>query len=724
MDELFQTFAAKVEFPSKLEKLRMPLPFNEYSSFGCLKGNLKNICSAERGREKRLHYFKFGISCFMHFMQQNFLGPSNVALPAEWDFGRLTSVETNWYLRSTELSVEGEPILYKCNNLILLAIAKVIFIDCFAFFKTHFYTAHYWALRITMIWQRLLKRPRFYLHTSTTKKRTPPGGWINYAGRFDDNIKFVFLLELSSFHITFAQNNLAARYLDMAKDILRKRTDLANCFLQGKDNFRMLMTNNSLYNERIERCFLFGNNSDHDNLNIVDGFGNFDAHKDNVYYHCLILVQMQLLEKRMRDLKRFSHYHDQTMRKMLKSAPCWMVFNLALIYYCKYAKYHLAMDVNIFEKFDQFENWFQNSTIPIEMRLAFCFTDPISIWNVLEMKAEIYLLKKCPGAALEIYKNLDMLEDVTNICKLFSLEHIGLPIIEERHSTLPSSFTTYCLATIKNDDNLLFNACSMQPRKFVLPQLARIKKLYADGQFSLCLKRLRSIFDEDPLMHEAWFLFGMCFYFLKNYSAAANAFQRSLEIKLSENGWTYLENSIAKVSDEASLNLFKRSQCEENIEIFLDQIIVHYFHNGEFESVVGIFRKIAHHHESIGRTVESVMIRLLKVICRKRNNEIYVNLRLQLQDVLENLQVDFCHNENFWNLCAELVDPRINDCIKNGKQWELFLKCSNYEIICIKRKQTNPKRLKVLNRKRFNYLKAKIMYKKMNRSINQNMAGT
>ncbi|XP_003367771.1 conserved hypothetical protein, partial [Trichinella spiralis] len=203
---------------------------------------------------------------------------------------------------------------------------------------------------------------------------------------------------------------------------------------------------------------------------------------------------------------------------------------------------------------------------------------------------------------------------------------------------------------------------------------------------------------------------------------AGNAFQRSLEIKLSENGWTYLENSIAKVSDEASLNLFKRSQCEENIEIFLDQIIVHYFHNGEFESVVGIFRKIAHHHESIGRTVESVMIRLLKVICRKRNNEIYVNLRLQLQDVLENLQVDFCHNENFWNLCAELVDPRINDCIKNGKQWELFLKCSNYEIICIKRKQTNPKRLKVLNRKRFNYLKAKIMYKKMNRSINQNMA--
>ncbi|KRX19087.1 Tetratricopeptide repeat protein 27 [Trichinella nelsoni] len=435
-------------------------------------------------------------------------------------------------------------------------------------------------------------------------------------------------------------------------------------------------------------------------------------------------VQMQLLQRRMRDLKRFSYYHDQTMRKMLKNAPCWIVFNLALIYYCKYAKYHLAMDVNTFEMFDQFENWFQNSTIPFEMRVAFCFIDPISIWHVLEMKAEIYLLKKCPGDALEIYKNLDMLEDVTNICKLFSLEHIGLPIIEERHSTFPSSFTTYLLGIMQNDDDLLFNACSMHPRKFVLPQLARIKKLYADGQFSLCLKRLRSIFDEDPIMHEAWFLFGMCFYHLKNYSAAANAFRRSLEIKLSENGWTYLEDSIVKISDEASLNLFKRSKCELNIEIFLDQIIVHFFRNGKFESVVGIFRKIAHHHESIGRTVQSVMIRLLEVICRERNNEIYVNLRLQLQDVLENLQVDFCHNENFWNLCAQLVDPRINNCIKNVKQWELFLKCSNYEIICIKRKQTNPRRLRLLNWKRFYYLKAKIMYKKINRSINRNMAGT
>ncbi|KRY53271.1 hypothetical protein T03_10388 [Trichinella britovi] len=198
--------------------------------------------------------------------------------------------------------------------------------------------------------------------------------------------------------------------------------------------------------------------------------------------------------------------------------------------------------------------------------------------------------------------------------------------------------------------------------------------------------------------YEAWFLFGMCFYYIQNYSAAANAIQRSFEIKLSENGWTYLENSIANVSDEASLNLFKRSQCEENGAIFLDQIIVHCFRNGKFESVVGIFRKIAHHHESISSTVQSVMIRLLEVICRKWNNKIYVNLRLQLQDVLENLQVDFCHNENFWDLCAKLVDPRINDdCIKNGKQWKLFLKCSNYEIICIKRKQTNPRRLKVLN---------------------------
>ncbi|KRX64461.1 hypothetical protein T09_279 [Trichinella sp. T9] len=239
------------------------------------------------------------------------------------------------------------------------------------------------------------------------------------------------------------------------------------------------------------------------------------------------------------------------------------------------------------------------------------------------------------------------------------------------------------------------------------------------------LRKLRSIVDEDPLMYEAWFLFGMCFYYIQNYSAAANAIQRSFEIKLSENGWTYLENSIANVSDEASLNLFKRSQCEENGAIFLDQIIVHCFRNGKFESVVGIFRKIAHHHESISSTVQSVMIRLLEVICRKRNNKIYVNLRLQLQDVLENLQVDFCHNENFWDLCAKLVDPRIfDDCIKNGKQWKLFLKCSNYEIICIKRKQTNPRRLKVLNWKRFYYLKAEIMYKKINRSINQNMADT
>ncbi|KRZ82143.1 hypothetical protein T08_7371 [Trichinella sp. T8] len=211
------------------------------------------------------------------------------------------------------------------------------------------------------------------------------------------------------------------------------------------------------------------------------------------------------------------------------------------------------------------------------------------------------------------------------------------------------------------------------------------------------LRKLRSIVDEDPLMYEAWFLFGMCFYYIQNYSAAANAIQRSLEIKLSENGWTYLENSIANVSDEASLNLFKRSQCEENGAIFLDQIIVHCFRNGKFESVVGIFRKIAHHHESISSTVQSVMIRLL-----------------ELQDVLENLQVDFCHNENFWDLCAKLVDPRINDdCIKNGKQWKLFLKCSNYEIICIKRKQTNPRRLKVLNWKRFYYLKAEIIFNNM-----------
>ncbi|KRX36686.1 Retrovirus-related Pol polyprotein from transposon 17.6 [Trichinella murrelli] len=72
LDELFQTFSAIVEFPSKLEKLGMPLPFNQYSNFG-----------------------------------------------------RLASVDTNWYLRSTELSVDGEPILYK-----LFSVFQNTFLQC------------------------------------------------------------------------------------------------------------------------------------------------------------------------------------------------------------------------------------------------------------------------------------------------------------------------------------------------------------------------------------------------------------------------------------------------------------------------------------------------------------------------------------------------------------------------------------------------------------------
>ncbi|KRZ47128.1 hypothetical protein T02_258, partial [Trichinella nativa] len=55
---------------------------------------------------------------------------------------------------------------------------NLFFTNCFPFFKIHFYSAYYWALRTVMIWQQLLKRPKIYLHTSTTKKRTPPGGWI------------------------------------------------------------------------------------------------------------------------------------------------------------------------------------------------------------------------------------------------------------------------------------------------------------------------------------------------------------------------------------------------------------------------------------------------------------------------------------------------------------------------------------------------------------------
>ncbi|KRZ69582.1 Tetratricopeptide repeat protein 27 [Trichinella papuae] len=728
MEKLFTTFSAKVEFPSKLEKMPMPLPFNQYSSFKSLKADLKSICSINRNGENRLEYFKFGISCFMHFMQQNFLGPTNVELPEKWDFGKLASASEAWVLRSTELAVDGEPILYKCNNLILLAIAKVILIDCFAFFKMHFYSSYWWALRVTMIWQRLLKRPMIYLNTSTSKKRTPPGGWAGYADRFEDKMKFVFWLELSYFHIIFAESCSAARCLDMAKDILNERTDLANCFVQGKHNFRMLVKKNSLYNERIEKCCQFGKNDDHDNLDIVEGFENeqrFDLEKENVYSQCLLLVQMQLMESGLEDIHCFALKYQKMVMSILKNAPCWVVFNLALIFYCKYAKYYLLTDDNTFEKFDQFENWFENFTIPFEMRLAFCFISPFSIWNILEMKGEIFLLKGCPRDALEIYKSLDMLEDITNVCKIFSLEHIALPIIEERHSTLPSSFTTYCLGIIKNDDDMLSSASLMEPRKFVLPQLAKIKKLYADGQFNRSCYLLRSILHEQPLMHEAWFLFGMCWYHLKNHSVAANAFQRSLEIQLSANGWSYLENSIAKVSDKVLLNLFKRSHLnyEHNGEKILDQIIVHHFRNRELESVVGMFRKICHHHKSIGRTVESVMIKLLTVVCRERNNQMNINLRLQLQDVLENLEVQFCNNEKFWNLCAQLFDPRINNCITNCKQWELFLKCSHYEIICIERKQRNP-RCEALMWKRFLYFKAKIMYDKINRSINQSKANT
>ncbi|KRX97051.1 Tetratricopeptide repeat protein 27, partial [Trichinella pseudospiralis] len=725
MDKLFSTFSVKVEFPSKLEKMPMPLPFNQYSSFKSLKADLKSICATNRNGENRIEYYKFGISCFMHFMQQNFLGPINVELPEKWDFGKLSSETLQWLIRSTELAVDGEPILYKCNNLILLAIAKVILIDCFAFFKMHFYSSYWWAMRVTMIWQRLLKRPMICLNISTNKKRTPPHGWADYASRFEDKMRFVFWLEFSHFHIMFSESSLANRCMDMAKDILRERTDLANCFVQGKRNFRTLVKNHSLYNERIEKCYQFGTNNNDGNMDVVEGFVDIQPDEENVYAQCMNMVQMQLMQRGEQNLHDFTLKLQNNVNIILKNATCWTVFNLALIFYCKYAKYHLSTDDSIFEKFDEFANWLQNRHIPVDMRIAFCFICPFSIWNILELKAEMLLLKGCPGDALEIYKKLDMLEDITNVCKIFSLEHIALPIIEERHSMLRSSFTTYCLGIIKNDDSILSTASVMEPQKFVLPQLARIKKLYADGEINKSCHLLRSILSEQPLMHEAWFLFGMCCYHLQNHSVAANAFQRSLEIELSANGWFYLENSIAKVSDKVLLNLFKSSHLnyQDDGEKILDQIIVHQFRNRELEFVVGMFRKICHHRKSIGRTVESVMVKLLTEVCRERNDQMNINLRVQLQDILENLEVQFCNNETFWNLCAKLFDPRINNCITNCKQWELFLKCSHYEIICLKRKQTNP-RCEMFMWKRLSYFKARIMYDKINRSINQSKATT
>ncbi|KAK9882375.1 hypothetical protein WA026_020898 [Henosepilachna vigintioctopunctata] len=500
----------------------------------------------------RSEIFKFGISCFVYFVQANFTGPDLsediVKLLENPEFEAVDFFKL--------LAVNHEEINVNTKYPVLLVIAKCIFEKCLVSNTVN----TLWNWRSIIIHQKIMDElsPLLLSQADALHKQIDT---INLQG-----------YEKAKFDIEFAQLYLTFRHVFKAKEHIYSADEILGVQynLRGKLGKRTKYQENDIAQLTLEISLV--NNSDLKRPPVHD----FDVPqnvllKDDVRLESIAFAEgpTKVLDFPNTEQKLFlTRVHEILIAKpaddlqneelqpfidlILGQKNTWSVRVATLLLRCKLeVKFRRTIERTLAQCREILDSY-ERSTPHVLNRFADVFsTGLVPMWSVETQCADVLLTLGLVKHALDIYKKIRLWDEVIVCYTLLKLRHKAAEVIREQLFAKETVKMWCWLGDATDDIGCYEKAWILSRKRSHRAQRHWGNFLYARKEYQECIPHFEKSLSINPLQSQVWLKLGFAALQTENWQVAATAYRRYTSLEPDGfQAWNNLAQAYIKIGNK------------------------------------------------------------------------------------------------------------------------------------------------------------------------------
>ncbi|KAL3284817.1 hypothetical protein HHI36_018956 [Cryptolaemus montrouzieri] len=504
--------------------------------------------------EVRSKLFKFGISCFVHFIQANFTGPEIS--------GDVVNLLQNPAYENIDfvklLSVNHEEINVNTKYPILLVVAKCVFEKCLVSNIVN----TLWCWRSIIIHQQIMDEPSPLLlsQADTVYKHIDTFNLQGYE-------KAKFDIEFAQLYLTFRHVTKAKEHIYSADDILGIQYNL-----QGKLGKRTKYQQNDIAQLTLEISLVDKDDIKRPPVHDFDVPQNVTL-KDDVRLDSIVFAdgpnkvvdfpntEQKLFLTRVHEILIAKPQDDLQNEELqpfidliLSQKNTWAVRVATLLLRCKLeVKFRRTIERTLAQCREVLDSY-ERPTPHVLNRVADVFsTGLVPMWKVEAQCADILLNLGLVKYAFDIYKKIKLWEEVIVCYTLLKMRHKAAEVIREQ-LLVKETVKMWCLLGDATDDVSCYEkAWELSKKRSHRAQRHWGNFLYARKEYQECIPHFEKSVSINPLQSQVWLRLGYAALQMENWQVAATAYRRYTNLEPDGfQAWNNLAQAYIKIGNKRS----------------------------------------------------------------------------------------------------------------------------------------------------------------------------
>ncbi|KAL0113816.1 hypothetical protein PUN28_011271 [Cardiocondyla obscurior] len=611
--------------------------------------------------DSHLSWLYAGIASLLYFVQCNWTGPS-------------TDKDIDWLKIRRDEAIKYLSLHDGCNRNIekpeLLYLAKKIFSNVNLQLK--YRSCVWWLFRASLLHQHVLDENSGVLFDETENLIKE----INNLNILEDFLcQLLFNLEAARFYLYYRRTQNSEKYLEHAQKLAGLQLNLEGAM--GKRTKYQQEEKPQLYLKIEMNKDIFPSVNCKDtpkSLDLNDELRlehiTFSEHKQEtklgMVEEAIILAKYAQLQLCQPKDKLTDEEIKPYLIKVVESTQNWSLKMTSLYYRCLLESGDKRTVERSMMQVESLLKDYNDSKAPVARRMDLFFTSGMRpIWTLEEKWANIMFSLGLVKGALEVFKKLELWEDVIGCYTVLNLKHKAAEIIEQEISKKPTVKLWCLLGDATEDVNHYETAWRLSEEKSSRVQkhwgfYYFVKKDYAEAA-----PHLKLSVELNHIQELVWFRLGYAALQIEDWKLAAMAYRRYCELEQSTfEAWNNLAKAYIKLGDKqrAWKSLQDAIKCNYDRWEVWDNLMVVSIDLGHFSEVIRCYHRILdlkNNHSDI-----QILQILTNAIINNINDADGNPASRLLQNALElfgRITSNVVNNPDVWRMYAELVALRKTD---------------------------------------------------------------
>lgn len=620
--------------------------------------------------EVRSRIFKFGISCFVHFVQANFTGPDLTSDVTDiFNNPKIVAIDFPKFL-----TLNNEEINVNTKHPILLVVSKCIFEKCLVANIVN----SLWTWRSIIIHQQIMEElsPLLLSQADALKKQITTFNLKGYE-------KAKFDIEFAQLYLTFHHVAKAKEHIYSADDILGVQFSLQGKLSkrakhQEKDTAQLtLEISISSDNPEIKRPpvldFDIPKNIKTHEPKSEKASNNKEAPTKGSSSTKNISIpntEQKLFLARVNEMMIAKPQEDLQIGELrpfidllLNQKNTWAVRVATLLLRCKIETLFGKVVEKTLAQCREIMDCYDRPNPHILSRFADVFsTGLVPMWRVEVQCAEVLMQLGLNKHALDVYKKVQQWENINGCYVRLKDKQKGIDLIKKKCEEKESVRMLCVLGDITDDVSCYEKAWELSKKRSHRAQRQWGHFFYTRKQYSECIPHYEKSVSINPLQSQVWLRLGVAAQQTELWHVAATAYRRYTNLEPDGfQAWNNLAQAYIKINNKRSAQNALLEALKYNYESWKiwENLLLVSTDTYSYGNIIKAYHKVL---DLKGKYLNLEALNILVFnVCNEVSDE-HKRAELRLHDEPENLM----------QKCRELLGRVVSIYPGEGYIWELY----------------------------------------------------